>query len=817
MMGLGISEITAGLLVNRGITDLKSAKAFLNPDLNQLHDPFLLKDMDKAAARVRQAVLSGEKIVVYGDYDADGITSSAVLFLYLKSLGAEADVYIPSRQEEGYGLHIESLQTVLDQGASLVITVDCGISAVEEVRKFNRCMDIIITDHHTPGTELPEAYAVINPKIPGQGYPFKELAGVGVAAKLVQALGGLEAVQLYLDLISIGTIADIVPLTDENRVFAALGIKHINENPREGIYALLQALNREGKSVDAGMISYSIGPCLNAPGRMTTFRTGFDLLTSENIEQAIPLAKELVAQNELRKKTEFQILDSALDIIQKQVDLAYDRVIVVAGENWHPGVVGIVASRIVERYCRPAVVLSLNGGEATGSARSIQGFHIFEALLTCKDLLIRFGGHELAAGLSLHESNIDEFRKRICAYAEEVLPDEALVPRYFYDGTLKCDQITPNLLDEIEMLAPFGHGNPIPKFYLDSAVVESSRTVGREGNHIKLSLALGQRTWDAVGFGMSEAGKDLQQGCHVNLLASLKRNEWMGVSCTQFQIHNVKRIYHEPKDVDELLSAFYFKFFDVFFQYFMYNDYDNSLKSAKTQVDEAPVLMTADDVLSALTDSLLGTAVFVNTYEHASELLKRMMEQDLLNRIPVQYHHPYSGNGLGRNTVILIPNYLKCPQQFYRFIITPEEERLFHSELNYCGTAGSRRRKRCSYVLKRAAEAVIDNKAYTLNRDQLGVIYKWLRKTIPGRNIWPDGRRLLDDLKEGSGYSWNGFQLRLALEVFKELDFISIETRDNYIRIYCNPNPASRQLSESRLMNFHGEWTARHGISDNML
>ena len=635
---LGISEVTAGLLVNRGITQPDEARAFLNPSLDQLHDPFLLNDMDKAAVRIKQAVAAGEKIVIYGDYDADGITSSSLLSLYLGSLGAEVDVYIPSRQDEGYGLHMDSLQAVKEQGAGLVITVDCGISALEEVKQFQQYMDIIITDHHMPDAELPPAFAVINPKIPGQEYPFRELAGVGVAAKLVQALDGLEGIKPFLDLIAIGTVADIVPLIEENRVFAALGIEQLNKKPRPGICALLQALHREDKTVDSGMISYAIGPCLNAPGRMTTFHAGYNLLRATSIEQAIPVAQELVEQNQLRKQTESQILDSALDMMQQQVDLAYDRVIVTAGENWHPGVLGIVASRITERYNRPAIFLSLDGDEAVGSARSINGFHLYEALSACQDLLIRFGGHEMAAGLSISKSNIDEFRKRICNHAEKVLEEEDLIPRYFYDGILKHEQITPGLMNEIDKLAPFGQGNPVPRFYLNSAVVESSRLIGRESNHLKLSLSLGQRSWDAVAFGMAEAGKDLQQGSRVGMLTSLKRNEWMGVTSTQFQIHNMKRAYEGPEDVEELLSWFYFKFFDVFFHNFMYNGYDNhSISSDEYDLlredIKAHKLLTLDDTIARLTNSMTGTVVLVSTFEYALALLNRMLKEDLLNRI----------------------------------------------------------------------------------------------------------------------------------------------------------------------------------------
>ena len=818
MMELGISEVTAGLLVNRGITKPDEARTFLNPSLDQLYDPFLLNDMDRAAARIKQAVSAGEKIFIYGDYDADGITSSTVLSLYLRSLGAEVYVYIPSRQEEGYGLHMESLQVVKEQGARLVITVDCGISALNEVEQFQQYLDIIITDHHMPEEELPKAYAVINPKIPGQKYPFKELAGVGVAAKLVQALGGLKGIQPYLDLIAIGTVADIVPLIDENRVFAALGIEQINEKPRPGIHALLQALNREDKNVDSGMISYALGPCLNAPGRMTTFHAGYDLLTAENIKQAMPVARELVEQNQLRKQTESQILDAALEMMQQQVDLAYDKVIVTAGENWHPGVIGIVASRITERFNRPAVVLSMDGDEAVGSARSINGFHLYEALTSCRDLLNRFGGHEMAAGLSINKSNIDEFRKRICSHAEKILREEDLIPRYFYDGLLKYEQITPNLMNEIDMLAPFGQGNPVPRFYLNSAVVESSRLIGRESNHIKLSLSLGQRSWDAVGFGMAEAGKDVQQGSRVSMLTSLKRNEWMGVTSTQFQIHNMKRTYEKPEDFEELLSWFYFKFFDVFFHNFMYNGNDNLSASKPDFLREdtrIPKLLNLDDTIERLTNSMTGTVVFVSTLEYASALLNRMMEDDLLNQIPVQYHHPYSGNGLGHNTIILIPNYSYYPEQYYRSIIIPTGEKKFHCIGNGVGVERQQRRY-YHFTVEGINDNGVNSRAFSLDRDQLGIIYKWLRKIVPGRNIWTDGRQLLNDMIEGSGFPWNGFQLRLALEIFKELNFISVDFSNQCIKIYCNPKPVSRQLDESRLVNYHRQWTACHGISDNV-
>ncbi|HHY82324.1 MAG TPA: single-stranded-DNA-specific exonuclease RecJ [Clostridiales bacterium] len=818
---LNISEVTARLLVNRGVSSPAEARAFLNPSLDQLHDPFDLKGMAEAVHRIRQAINKKEKIVIYGDYDADGITSSSVLSLYLSSLGAITEIYIPSRQDEGYGIHLEALRSILENGAGLVITVDCGISAIEEVNEIQPLLDIIITDHHTPGNVLPNAYAVINPKIPGQAYPFKDLAGVGVTAKLVQALGGTEGLQPYLDIVAIGTIADIVPLIGENRVFASLGLKQINENPRPGISALLQVLELTGQPIDSAKVSFIIGPCLNAPGRMTTFHSGYNLLTSKSIEQALPSAIELAEQNRLRRETESLILESALKMIPNQVDLAHQRVIVVAGEGWHPGVIGIVASRIAEQYTRPAIVMSIDGDQAVGSARSIKGFHLYNAISHCSKLLTKFGGHEMAAGLSIKTADIDKFRSKICAYADEVLEDEALIPHYIYDGQLKPEQISANLLKEIEMLAPFGCGNPVPRFLLPSAVVENSRIIGKNANHLKLALSLGQRSWDAVGFGMAECEKDLQQGCRVSLLTSLKRNEWMGISSTQFQIHSMKRVYEGPRDLEELLGCFHSKFFDVFFHYFMYNYNDVLLDDSKTcdssandgQCSIETVLISLDEALDCLGSSMIGTAVFVNTFEAAAGLLLELLDRNLLDKFPVHYHQPNPANGLGRSTVILIPDLSVYKDNLYHTVLTPVFEEGF-------SPAGKKfikclNGKRYCFKLNNNMELKnILSSSFTMNRDLLGVIYKWLRKIVPGRNIWTDNRQLLQHCRDSSGTPINGFQLSLALEVFKELGFINMESGNQYIKILCNKNPVSRQLDESRLINYHRRWLAQYGISN---
>ena len=812
---LNISKITAGLLVNRGITSVKEARAYLHPALDQLNDPFDLSGMDRAVKRVRSAVASGEKITIYGDYDADGITSSSMLSLYLKSLGAHVDVYIPSRQEEGYGLHREALRRLGDGGTGLLLTVDCGITAAEEIREGSPDMDIIVTDHHMPGAALPDAFAVIDPKIPGQAYPYRELAGVGVASKLVQALGGREAVVPFLDLIALGTVADVVPLTGENRALAALGICQIREKPRPGIAALLQELEMEPSSVNSGKISFTIAPCLNAPGRMTTYRAGYELLTASRPDQALPVAEELVGCNRDRRETEQRILESVQEILPDQVNLADDRFLVVAGEGWHPGVIGIVASRISERYHRPSVVLSLDGEQGVGSARSVPGFDLYRALSSCRDLFSRFGGHEQAAGLSILTGDIPEFRRRICEYAEKVLDDETLIPHYVYDGQIAPEDISPGLLDEMEGLAPFGVGNPTPRFLISSAVVENSRLIGRNANHIKLDLALGQRSWDAVGFGMAEAGRDLQRGCRVSLLTSLKRNEWRGVSSTQLQICSLKRIYRDHRDLDNLLASFHFKFFDVFFNDFLYNGYDVPQARDDTGPNNYEIL-TVDQATDLLDDSAIGTGIFVSTLESAVCILESLLKKDMLDRIPVRYHSSDPADGAGRNSVILIPGHRFRPERFYHTVLLPAVERNFHG-IGF-GTGISPDKIRYLIVPDAAGEAVslkeILRRSFTLTRRDLGVIYKWLRRITPGRDCWPDSEQMLHSLREGSGRNFNGFQMQLALEIFKELNFISVETGSQTIRIRCFRDPIGRQLKESRLYVFHRQWLLDYGIKD---
>jgi single-stranded-DNA-specific exonuclease len=399
---LDISTVTARLLVNRGITRIDEAKSFLYPSLDQLHDPFLLSDMDKAVQRLEKAIVDKEAIVIYGDYDVDGITAASILYLFLINKGANVEVYIPDRYQEGYGLNCQAIKHISKGGANLIVTVDCGITAFEEVELANKLgMDIIITDHHKCCNQLPNALAIINPLHHGYSYPFPHLAGVGVAAKVIEAMAGIEDVKKYLDLIALGTVADIVPLVDENRILVAKGLEMINHSPHPGIKALIQVSGLEDRIIDAGKIAFTLAPRLNAAGRISTAYLGFNLLSTQDYHEARHIAQKLDEENRQRQRIETELVDVCKKRILKHGSLCCDKIIVLEGQDWHTGVIGIAASKLVETFHRPCILISIQEDIGVGSARSIPGFNIYNALNQFSSLFIRFGGHEAAARIKL--------------------------------------------------------------------------------------------------------------------------------------------------------------------------------------------------------------------------------------------------------------------------------------------------------------------------------------------------------------------------------------------------------------------------------
>jgi len=505
---LNISSILARLLVLRGITNFNEAKKFFRPSIDYLHDPFLMDGMLLATQRVFEALTENQLIVIFGDYDVDGTCSTALMYLFLKELGANVQYYIPQRLVEGYGISKAGIDHVKELGTRLLISVDCGITAVEETDYAKSLgIDLIICDHHQPKEQIPNAFAVLDPIKPGCNYPFKYLSGAGVAFKLAQGLaeriGKRELPLKYLDFVSLAASADIVALIDENRVLVKEGLNLINRNPRPGIAALIKCCNIEPGNLTSGQIVFTLAPRINAVGRLGDAMRAVELLITENKQKAFELAKVLESENYERRKIDENTLDAALAKVESSLDLKEDTAIILHEENWHPGVIGIVASRLVEKYYRPTIMLTTVDGVAKGSARSISNFDIYGALKKCEDVLIHFGGHKAAAGLAVELDKIDEFRTKFNKIAKETISEMDLLPELEIDSNIKFTEITPKFLRIIEQFAPFGPKNLRPVFVAENIeIVNYPRLVGN--NHIVLSLRQRDcdRVFDSIGFGL---------------------------------------------------------------------------------------------------------------------------------------------------------------------------------------------------------------------------------------------------------------------------------------------------------------------------
>ncbi|NLI13072.1 MAG: single-stranded-DNA-specific exonuclease RecJ [Peptococcaceae bacterium] len=539
---LGVSQVVAQLLINRGIHTTEQGRLFLSSDLASLHQPFLFRDMDKAVNRIISAVNAGEKILVYGDYDADGLTATALLVKVFKELGRDVSYYVPNRLVEGYGVHLEVLRKAREAGTSLAITVDCGISALAEARwSGENGLDLIITDHHEPPAEVPQAFALLNPKIPGCEYPFKELAGVGVALKLAQALleaagRGSVAWQRYLDLACLGTVADIVPLHGENRILVKHGLQVLARTKSPGLEALMSSSGIKKEDLGPREVGFGLAPRLNAAGRIGSPDLALKLLLTDNTEEAWELACVLNKGNQERQRIESAVLGEALGLLEERPDMGQSRIITLASENWHPGVIGIVASRLTERFYRPVFLLSLEGDEGKGSARSIPGFNIHQALSYCQKHLLDFGGHEMAAGFAIKRSNIESFYEELKIYAEKVLGDRKLMPLLDVDGFIDITQVSEELVNEIIKLSPYGHANPYPLLACRKATLVESRGVGKGAAHLKLRLRTDAADLDGIGFNLGAYAEVLAAAESVDIAFVPGMNEYNGRRSVQIEV-----------------------------------------------------------------------------------------------------------------------------------------------------------------------------------------------------------------------------------------------------------------------------------------
>lgn len=542
-----IPPLLAGLLLNRGIRDAEEARRFLNPNLSDLHDPYLLEDMEAAVQRLLTALAERQKICIYGDYDADGLTSVAVLSGFLQQLGADCFYHIPHRIEEGYGLSAEGIRAAAGRGARVIVTADCGISAFEEaVLCAELGIDLIITDHHTPSSEIPRALAVINPLRNGDRFPCKALAGVGVVFNLVVALrmrlreNGLflaipePNLRECLDLVALGTVADIVPLVDENRILVSYGLRELTSASRVGIRELKKVSGIPGE-VDCAAVGFRLAPRLNAAGRLDDAALGAELLLTADGRKAASLAGMLDASNEERQGLEREMLDDAVRMVEDDPSMAERRTIVLASDAWHPGVIGIVASRMVERYHRPAILISLQDGNGKGSGRSIPGLHLHEALKECSAHLLRFGGHKYAAGLSIDESLLGEFSDRFEEIASSLLSPLDLVPEIRIDAELGANDANLETVALLESLGPFGVGNPRPVFSMRRLQVLQTSLM--KERHVRMRLGAGGTVFEAIGFGL--AGR-VPAADHVDIAFSMDCNQWNGRRSLRLMLKDVR-------------------------------------------------------------------------------------------------------------------------------------------------------------------------------------------------------------------------------------------------------------------------------------
>ena len=549
---LNIPPHLSKVLAKRGFFEPEEIQAFLRPSIKNLHDPLLLPDMEAATARILDACKAGEKIIIYGDYDVDGITATSIMHQFLQSIGMDVSFYIPDRVDEGYGISEAAVTFLLSNPFDLMITVDCGISAGDRLEQLqqglsaqSRKMDIIITDHHQPTPDsLPQALAVVNPQLSGSSYPFKKLCGAGIAFKLVQAL----CIRLnlgdrfldYVDLAALGTVADIVELSDENRIIVWAGLKKIQRRPNLGIQALLKVSEVNGREIDTWLLGFVLAPRINAAGRMGDASRGVQLFTATDPATAESIARQMHQDNVLRQKTQEEILQKAIEVIEADLSFKDDKVIVVHGDDWHHGVIGIVASLLTEQYFKPCFVLSVQGETATGSARSIEGFNVFQAMEHCKELFVKYGGHEQAGGLTIKTSDIPRFKQKINAYATITFAKNPAQHRIKIDAEAFLADIKLQTVEALQTLAPFGEGNDSPVFRLNQVTVLQKKRMGASGAHLRLVVGNENVQVQAVAFRKGELEPYIELNGKLDLLVTPAINEYMGKRSVQLMVKAIR-------------------------------------------------------------------------------------------------------------------------------------------------------------------------------------------------------------------------------------------------------------------------------------
>ncbi len=545
-----IPKIVARVLINRGFTDINETKKFLDKNSSSFYSAFLLRDMDKAVERINKAIENNEKVVVYGDYDVDGITSTALVVEFLRSCGVETDYYIPDRKDEGYGINKKAIDKIAKDGATLLISVDTGITAYEET-KYAKALgiDVIITDHHECKDTLPEAIAVINPKRNDSEYPFKDLAGVGVAFKLVCAASGKsegEILSQYADIVALGTIADVVSLKDENRIIAARGMEKIAENPNIGLSAVISTLSLKQKWNNCAVVSYSLAPRLNAAGRMSNAKSAVELLLTRDEEKAEELAVKLDEENKTRQQVEKKIFEQAVEMLN-DYDISKKKVLVLAKRDWHHGIIGVVASRLCEKYNKTCILISIEDEWCKSSGRSAEGFNLYDALTECSDILEKFGGHAYAAGFSIKEEYIKELDRRLNDFAGKHETGE-IIPKLMIDSLINIEDIDASVIQKTQVLAPYGAGNKAPIFALMDVTIADIRPLS-EGKHARILVESYGKLFETIAFGGGSIVNEYRVGDTIDVAGELNINLYNGQTRLQMIVSGIRMSHFSVSSV----------------------------------------------------------------------------------------------------------------------------------------------------------------------------------------------------------------------------------------------------------------------------
>ena len=629
---LKITPLVASLLVNRGYDSLEKAKAFLY-SIDEFHDPFLMKGMDIAVDRIKDAIDKQEPILIFGDYDADGVTSTTVMMKTLEDLGADVQFYIPNRFTEGYGPNEGAFRYAASIGIKLIVTVDTGIAAVKEADVAKELgIDYIVTDHHEPGLVLPDALAIIHPRLEGSEYPFHELAGVGVALKVAHALYG-ELPEHLLQFAAIGTIADLVSLTGENRIIAKLGIKKLKQTANIGLQALLKQMKTEASGIDEETIGFMIAPRINAVGRLDSADPAVELLLTDDPDLAASLAEEMEAINKERQAIVNQITEEAIEQVETLYPLAENRVIIVGKEGWNPGVVGIVASRLVEKFYRPTIVLGFDQekGIAKGSARSIAGFDLYQNLSTCREILPHFGGHPMAAGMTLALEDVDQLRQRLNQLAFDKLVPEDLVPLTAVDMEIDLKDAHLQAIEEMQLLAPFGVDNAKPRIVMDSVEISTIRKIGANQNHLKVQFQQEDTSLDGIGFGIGELYDHISPSAKVSVLGQLSINEWNNIKKPQIFIQDIAVKhwqlfdYRGIRNLEKLASAIPGNSATwIFFHK------DSATPEALNSISDYKIIENLDDAASFQTENRI---LVLADFPHSKDIVQQLLASTAPERI----------------------------------------------------------------------------------------------------------------------------------------------------------------------------------------